>query len=201
MAALQIAYVEIQQVRIGCVSDDVNPLPGFPFIAIETASRYHYLAFADENVRENFQNKLNSAIFCCPGKRDTFMEDTLKTKNIQPLFTSLSEEYGKWASIVSSKKRKQRIVHNSRRMAFDTKEFKVDGSQTTERSIGLFVEDLFGQALSFSLDTLEECLGDFLNFLNCTSRLRTLPLQKFNLSHKEALCICVNLYHVSITKI
>lgn len=196
-ACLKLSYIEIQQVRLVCASDDLNPLPGFPLISIETASHCHYLAFADEEGRANFQGKLNSAIFSCPQANGGVQTDTLKGhywKSFQP---SLSEDYGKWASIVSSKGKKQRVVHNSRRMAFDSKKFLIDGSQSAERSIGLFVEGLLRQVLSFSNDALDntDCQGDFVNFLNCSSRLRTLRLQKLNLSGKEAFCICVNLYH------
>jgi len=71
----------------------------------------------------------------------------------------------------------------------------MDGSQTAEMAVGLFVEDLLSQALSFTLEALEVCENDFVRFLDCSSRLRTLPLQKLDLSGKEAFCICVNLYH------
>ena len=107
----------------------------------------------------------------------------------------VSEGEGKWAKVAfeKSKKSKQRIVLNTRRMAFDCEAFRLDGSDSAERVVGIYVEDLLKQALSFSLETLMECPTDFVHFLDCTSRLRTLPLQKLNLFSEEAFCICVNL--------
>jgi len=177
----------------------MSPLPGFPLISIETAWRCHYLAFIDEEGRAKFQETLNSAIYACPQDESALHKDALKTNMWKGFQTSSeqshSRENGKWARVISSKKSKQRIVHNSRRMAFDSEVFPLDGSQSAERSVGLFVEDLLRQVLSFSLEAIEVCETDFVRFLDCSSRLRTLPLQKLNLSGKEAFCICVNLYH------
>jgi len=193
---LVISYIDIQQIRFVEVSDSVNPLRGFPLLVIETAWRCHYIAFADKESRVNFQQQLNSSIFTCPHGENTMQRDVWKAHVWQGALSepSLSEGKGKWAKVVSSRKSKQRVVLNTRRMAFDNEAFLLNESQSAERLIGTFVENLLRQILSFQ-ETLEERPTDFVEFLNNASRLRTLPLQNLDFSGKESFCIFVNLYH------
>ena len=60
----------------------------------------------------------------------------------------------------------------------------------------MYVETLLRMALSFAPDTLDALESRFIEFLDQTCRLRTLPLQDIDFSSKEAFCIFVNLYHL-----
>jgi len=190
-----LPYIDIQQIRPVYISEYINPLPGLPLIAIETAWRCHYLAFVDEISRATFQQKIDAAIYTHKKGANKMQQDVWKAhlwQGFQPSSEpSLSEGKGMWAKVASSRKSKQRVVLNTRRMAFDNETFSLNGSQSAERLIGIFVEDLLRQAL----DNLEERPTDFVEFLNNASRLRMLPLQVLDLSGKESFCIFVNLYH------
>jgi len=103
----------------------------------------------------------------------------------------------KWAPIMSSKKHKQRIILNSRRMPFDCDEFTFQKSDKDlfQSNLCAFVENLLRKALSFSLENLMSSPEDFVRFLDETSRLRTFPLSSIDKSGKGGFCIFVNLYH------
>mmetsp|Transcript_411 Transcript_411/g.432 ORF Transcript_411/g.432 Transcript_411/m.432 type:complete len:1353 (+) Transcript_411:82-4140(+) len=183
---------DVRQIRTIDFADQmINPLGSYPILAIETAWKCHYLAFVDESTRNNFRNLLNNVIFS--------LSDDLKQKDEwQAHFWQgfqHSAGSGKWAKIVSSKKSHLRLLLNRRRMPFDCERFQWDGSTNSERKIGQFVEDLLKTALSFSMETLENSPASFLRFQDKASRLQNLPIQKLIHSGKEALCICVNLYH------
>ena len=59
---------------------------------------------------------------------------------------------GKWALITLSSKKKQRVVLNDRRMAFDVAPFAVDNNDaTSSRDMSIFTAKLLPRALSLSL--------------------------------------------------
>jgi hypothetical protein len=190
-----IAFYDIQRVRR--VDKGVHPLPGFPLLAIETSWKCHYLAFKTNEIRFGFLEVINKAIFA--DSEDMSTRDEWKARMWQSVQSSAdsSGESEKWASIISSKKRKQRIVLNSRRMPFDCDEFSFEKRDNNlfQQNLCSFVENLLQKALSFSLENLISNPKGFVSFLDETSRLRTFPLRSIDTSGKGALCIYANLYH------
>ncbi len=96
-----------------------------------------------------------------------------------------------------SKHKKQRRVLNGRRMGFDVVPLTSSNNdgKDIQDEVATFVENLLRLALSFSPDTLDASDSRFIEFLDQTCRLRTLPLQKLDLLSRESFCIFVNLYH------
>ncbi len=171
--------------------NETYPLVGFPLLVVETAWKCHYLAFCDDKARCHFLDLLRDAV---ASNEEVFDRDELKAHLWQG-FQSLSEEdAAKWANITSGKKSKQRIILNSCRMSFDCDDFDFESSDE-DGSISFFVEDLLHKALSISTETLERNPKDFANFLNDTSRLRLLHLDRLDPNSKSTFCICVNLFH------
>ena len=89
---------------------------------------------------------------------------------------------------------------------FDCASFNAEARVTaTENSIevggGLiekeeqFVEGLLLKACSFTVEMLERNPRDFVDFLDATSRLRSIDLRDLDLSSDAALCLVLNLYH------
>mmetsp|Transcript_22242 Transcript_22242/g.33297 ORF Transcript_22242/g.33297 Transcript_22242/m.33297 type:complete len:855 (-) Transcript_22242:172-2736(-) len=185
------SFCDVQEIRRIDTPDEKDPLVGLPKLVIETHWKCHYLVFIDNDTRTNFNNILNSTIFS--SSLDMKQKDEWQAhfwQGFQPM-NSLS---GKWAKIVSSKKKSHhRLVLNNRRMGFDTKGFT--GSIDTIREIGEFVEDLLRTALCFSLESFETSPDEFVNFQDKTSRLKNLPINKLVRSGQNAFCICINLYH------
>ena len=58
-----------------------------------------------------------------------------------------------------------------------------------------FVEGLLLKACSFTVEMLERNPRDFVDFLDATSRLRSIDLRDLDLSSDAALCLVLNLYH------
>jgi len=189
------AFYDIQRVRN--IDEGVHPLQGFPLLAIETSWKCHYLAFKTNDIRFGFLDMINKAIFA--DSEDMSASDEWKARMWQSVQSSAdsSGEREKWASIISSKKQKQRIVLNSRRMPFDCDEFSFQKRDNNlfQQNLCSFVENLLQKALSFSLENLISNPKGFVIFLDETSRLRTFPLRSIDKSGKGAFCIYVNLYH------
>lgn len=191
---LDIAFKDIQRVRV-VNPGHRSPLPGYPFLAIETAWSCHYMAVASEDARVTLKAKLEDAISCFSksetqnlSERDTELWNARLWQGLQDsLESSLSSGRGKWADVHSTQKLKRRVVLNNRRMFFDLT--APSGDTDT------FVEDLLSTSLSFSLNSLQHHPEKFSEFLDATSMLRGLRLQGMNLSHTTTFCIFVNLYH------
>ena len=91
-------------------------------------------------------------------------------------------------------------------MGFDCAPFNAETRVTaTENSVevggGLiekeeeFVESLLLKACSFTVEMLENQPRDFIDFLDATSRLRSINLRDIDLSSDAAFCLVLNLYH------
>ena len=191
---------DVQSVRHIQPEGSANPLPGFPIIVIETVCRCHYLAFLDDASRKDFDTAIKVAVFNSKsGDRKSDISSAYLWQSLSS-HDVVSSGRGKWATVSSSKKRKHRIVLNRRRMIFDVDPF-ISGMQdedTDGEGVGnatTFVESLLLKACSFSLESLEKSPKDFIDFLDATSRLMAIPLEKLDLTGKEAFCFFLNLYH------
>eukprot|EP00557_Chaetoceros_sp_GSL56_P005119 CAMPEP_0176499580 /NCGR_PEP_ID=MMETSP0200_2-20121128/13008_1 /TAXON_ID=947934 /ORGANISM="Chaetoceros sp., Strain GSL56" /LENGTH=1717 /DNA_ID=CAMNT_0017898019 /DNA_START=64 /DNA_END=5217 /DNA_ORIENTATION=+ len=195
-ADISIPFYDIQGVRQIDDSTRKCPLTGFPLLAIETAWKCHYIAFRNEDTLNDFSKNVHAQISSHQHgmpKKDEW--NARMWQNIQSS-TDTSGESAKWASIISSKKRKQRIILNSRRMPFDCEEFSFcDDDEEFQLSLCSFVENLLSTALSFSLENLMKNPSAFVQFLDDTSKLRVLPLRYMDKSDKSSFCIFVNIYH------
>jgi hypothetical protein len=100
-----------------------------------------------------------------------------------------------WAPVSSSSKMRQRTILNGRRMAFDIAPAAVEDNMEYLRQTSQFVGDLLATSLSFSFESLERNPEAFVKFHDATSKLRTLSLDRIDLSSSESVCIFVNLYH------
>jgi hypothetical protein len=80
-------------------------------------------------------------------------------------------------------------------MAFDIERADVDDNREYLRQTSHFVAELLSTSLSFSFESLEEDPDAFVKFHDATSKLRTISLNRIDLSSSEAVCIFVNLYH------
>lgn len=198
--SVAVSFEEIMAARTCDEGSENCPLPGLYFVAIDTTWKCHYLAFLEAKQRENFLSRLNDALF------HAITENHQSTRHVLPEFesyrmsleTSLTGTAGKWRAVSTgknSKHKKQRRILNGRRMAFDLDPIVRKGANPQE-AIALYVETLLRMALSFSPDTLDALESRFIEFLDQTCRLRTLPLQDIDFSSKEAFCIFVNLYHL-----
>jgi len=58
---LFLAFYDVQSIRL-LTTDERNPLPGFPIIALETAWQCHYVAFANDEAREAFREQVEALI-------------------------------------------------------------------------------------------------------------------------------------------
>ena len=176
-----------------------NPLSSFPILIIETAWRCHYLAFSDDIGRKECMHALHAAIHNAKTPLNSLNNDVWRAHLLQS-FQISNETYssqggGKWARISSQTKGNQRIILNGRRMTFDVDTFLSNEECEIESSICSFTEKLLGKALSFSLESFDDSPKEFVDFLNDTSRLKSLPLHKLDYCKKESLCIFVNIYH------
>ena len=203
-----LPLVDVQSVRTVDPSDGSHPLPGVSLLALETAWRITYVGFLDEAAKNSFSDQLKAAVFSS-GIDDISLEDDAFRAHLWQNFSSQSiaaGDRGKWATITSSSKRKQRIILNGRRQRFDCASFNAEARVTaTENSIevggGLiekeeqFVEGLLLKACSFTVEMLERNPRDFVDFLDATSRLRSIDLRDLDLSSDAALCLVLNLYH------
>lgn len=201
---LVVSFDEILSAR-KCDQADNYPLPGFHCLSIDTCLKCHYFVFLEESERDSFLARLNEALF-----HSNEEGQPLPSRKIAPeyercrlsLESSLTGTVGKWHRIHVSKKskqqKKQRRILNGRRLAFDL--VSVTGKETASKSeaqdkAAKYVENLLRIALSFSPDALDANDSRFIEFLDETSRLRTLPLHDIDLSSTDAVCIFVNLYH------
>lgn len=80
-------------------------------------------------------------------------------------------------------------------MVFDIERDEVDDNLVYLQQTSQFVADLLATALSFSFESLEKDPDAFVEFHDATSKLRTISLDRLDLSSPEAVCIFVNLYH------
>lgn len=193
---ISIPLYDVQKVRRLEDANDRYPLSGFPLVAIETAWKCHYIAFKNEDIRTDFLNALHTAVLShyeYMPRRDEW--NARMWQHVQSSADS-SGESEKWASIISSKKRKKRIILNSRRMPFDCDVFPLfDNNADFQLNLASFVEKLLQKALSFSLENMMKDPKDFVQFLDETSKLRVLPVKYIDKSDKSAFCIYVNIYH------
>jgi hypothetical protein len=80
-------------------------------------------------------------------------------------------------------------------MAFDIGRDEVDDNAEYLQQTSQFVAGLLAMSLSFSFESLEKDPDAFVKFHDATSKLRTISLDRIDLSSSEAVCIFVNLYH------
>lgn len=88
-----------------------------------------------------------------------------------------------------------RTILNGRHMNFDVDNILNPDEGDEAAQIEAFAANLLSEALSISPETLEESPDDFVDFLNKTSSLRSLPLGELDLSSPATYCIIVNIYH------
>ncbi|KAI2502256.1 hypothetical protein MHU86_12228 [Fragilaria crotonensis] len=103
----------------------------------------------------------------------------------------------KWSKIPSGSKSMHRSVMNGRRMTFDieTLSSSDDEEDFETQRIESFVNKLLAFALSTTFDTIESDPASFSAFLDMTSQLRSIQLDRLDLSQPSALCIFANIYH------
>jgi len=201
--SLVVSFEEIISAR-KCHDDEAchSALPGFSLLSIDTAWKCHYIAFLENTERESFLKRLNEALFYTNAQPNGSSKVAQEYESYRmSLETSLTGTVGKWRAVSMRKKKqtKQRRILNGRRMAFDITSVISDEEMATKSEshdkIASYVENLLRMALSFSPEALDATDLRFMEFLDETSRLRTLPLHEIDLSSKEAFCIFVNLYH------
>lgn len=179
-----IAFLDIRNIRL---IDEYTlpscPLVSFPLLTIETASIIHYIAFPTKEIRQ----KCHDILVSCLARSHHSISEKDDANSFWQGFQALSEN--KWTKIYSKKKKKSRIVLNSRRTAFDCPYFEsVEQCET-------HVQELLSRLLSFeSLEFVQP--NQFVEFLDLASGLKNLPLKRLNKSEASTFCICVNIYHV-----
>ena len=199
---LVVSFEEIMSTR-KCEEDEEVPLPGLQLLAIETAWKVFYVAFLDNMERDYFLTRLQDALFQSTNAEGQHRGIAQEYESYRmSLEASLTGTVGKWRTVSigkKSKQKKQRRILNGRRMAFDvvsvTDEEESSSIVNAQDKIASYVEHLLRTALSFSPDTIDATDSRFIEFLDETSRLRTLPLHELDLSSKSAFCVFVNLYH------
>ncbi|KAL7569447.1 hypothetical protein ACA910_009630 [Epithemia clementina (nom. ined.)] len=190
--SLELSLADIQTFRMLDVGN-ASPLPGLPILVLETAWQCHYIAFCNEETRRRFHDQLGAAkvAFDKSGTGLKGEQELWKARfwqGFQSSFeASLSGGKGKWAEIVSGKRKKRRVVLNNRRMAFDLAPFNEQPA--------IFCETLLSWCLSFRLESLLEHPEALGRFLDATSQLQNLPIHDFDYMGPETFCIFVNLYH------
>ena len=197
---LAAAFNDIDMIRSLPMESEFHPIPGFPTICIETTCRCHYLAFADSAALETFSSLLRNQVDTTvqiQGREENEISNAFLLQKIQQMSESAitTDERKKWDTVISSNKARQRVILNTRRMAFDVEGFMSVDSLSTEQVVGAFVQKLLSRVLSFSLKELEESPESFIRFIDDTSRLRKVPLSHLDLNGKDAFCFFVNLYH------
>ena len=200
--SLVVTLDEIEAVRI-LDDNETFPLPTYFSAAIETTLKCHYITFLTSTHREDLIAKLNG-ILTDENQSNTGLVQNGKGSEFEaykmPLEAALTTTGmpTKWENVKTGKKskqKKQRKVLNSRIMPFDLDPI-LSSSGDSQEEICHFVEGLLERALSFSPDdALDMNDTRFVDFLNETSRLRSLPLEELDLTSKQAFCIFVNLYH------
>lgn len=201
--SLAVSFDEIISARVLCDEDTSScPLPGLYTMAIDTAWKCHYMTFVEIKERDNFLKQLNDALFHMNESHQPPHKIAQEFESYRmSLETSLTGTVGKWRKLSASKKtkdKKQRRVLNGRKMSFDVisvSDKKDTDKKNAQKKFALFVENLLRMALSFSPDGLDASDSRFIEFLDETSRLRTMNLHDIDLASKESLCIVVNLYH------
>ena len=202
--SLVVSFDEIMSARKCGDDTQLSPLPGLYALAIDTAWHCHYYTFLEASTRDSFLKRLNNALFHMDNENHP-----QKTQKVAQEFesyrmsleTSLTGTAGKWRAVRTGKKskhKKQRRILNGRRMTFDlvsVTDKDIDKKSDAQEKVALYVENLLRLALSFSPNTLDASDSRFIEFLDQTSRLRTLPLNEIDLSSRQAFCIFVNLYH------
>ena len=208
-ASLQLYPIDVQKVRVLGGSSEYSPLPGYPVAVIETAWQCYYAAFPNKVARDTFIEKVSRIIVPTldvdeMGRAsDTPIreKDLWKARFWQGFHDSaesaLSGGKQKWAKVTSGSKMLDRSVLNGRRFGFDTDLISLpdDDLDTGITRIDAFVGNLLSMALSFTSTSLEKNPSAFVNFLDMTCQLRSLPLQHLDLSKPQAFCIFVNIYH------
>ena len=206
-SALQLAAMDIRKVRLLCGSTELSPLPGYPIAVIETAWQCYYSAFPNQEVRDMFIEKLNGIIMPTSEMDDCSraLENALREKDLwkarfwqgfqDSAESTLSGGKRKWAKVPSGKKMLDRSILNGRRFGFDVDAWLDDDLDDEMARMSAFAAELLSTALSITTTTLENNPGAFVKFLDMTSQLRSLPLQRLDLARPEAFCMFVNIYH------
>eukprot|EP00804_Cyclotella_cryptica_P002729 CCRYP_009644-RB/>CCRYP_009644-RB protein AED:0.18 eAED:0.18 QI:322/1/1/1/0.75/0.8/5/1125/1593 len=201
--SLVISFEEVISVRKCDPKPEFSPLAGFPLVSIDTTWRCHYLAFLADSDRESFIRKTNDAMYRAQSNDLTKQNGKVAQEwesFKMSLETSLTGSGGKWASVTvgkKSKQKRQRRIFNGRRMTFDLESVtngRHDGGSTLD-SVASFTGDLLRKALTLSPEALNSNDSSFTDFLDASSRLRSIPLHEIDYDSKEALCIFVNVYH------
>ena len=193
-----------------------------PFVVIEAFWRCHYLAFDSTSTRDAFLSAFNEAIYshACnvvgsnsipttsTDEKLVMSSPSSPDNNLWEQESTLEENIRKWAFISSSNKSKHRMILNDRKTPFDIIELKsfefssstspgnINNKVDIERKIGMFVENMLSQALSFtSSKVMFDQYEEFIKFLNMTCQLRIIPLHCIDLTGNDGCCIFINIYH------
>jgi len=207
--SLQLSAIDIKNVRLLGTKKEYSPLAGYPIAVIETAWQCYYAAFPSKDERDEFIDKLNGLIIPNLDLDDTnrafdasIREKVLWKARFWQGFndsaeSTLSRGKRKWAKIPSGNKMLDRSILNGRRFGFDVDPISLIGDDldATITHIDKFANNLLAMALSITTTSLQNNPGKFVEFLDMTSQLRSLPLQHLDLSRPEAFCIFVNIYH------
>ena len=197
--SLQLSYVDISLVR-PLDLNELSPLPGYPIVVIETAWQCYYLAFPGAEMRDEFCSKIMTQ----KGLRHESIDadnDMWKARFWQGFQDSVeaaaSTGNQKWSKIPSGTKSMHRSVMNGRRMTFDIERLaSAEEEEDVEmQRIESFVSKLLALALSTTFDTIETDPASFSAFLDMTSQLRSIQLDRLDLAQPSALCIFANVYH------
>lgn len=200
--ALQLSYFDISSVR-ALELDELSPLPGYPILAIETGWQCYYLAFPNEESRDEFCAAIQEQRRHHTQTEENKVadKDLWKARYLQGFQDSVgatvSSGNHKWAKIPSGTKTMHRSVMNVRRMAFDVEALaSPDAEEEFElERIESFVSKLLELALSTTFDNIETNPETFAEFLDMASQLRSIPLDRLDLGLPASLCIFTNIYH------
>lgn len=195
---VQIEFGDISAIR-SKESNEFSPLPGYSILVVETDWQCYYFAFSSESGMESFKGKLEEQLFFFNQESEESIPFSARFwQGCQDLL-DLSNSPGdhKWAKLSCGGKLVRRVVLNGRRATFDVEslEAPAQDSELETHDIESFVSKLLDLALATSFDTVERDGDKFIEFLDMTSRLKTLPLNRLDLSDASVLCIFVNLYH------
>ena len=197
LPSLQLSYFDVIAVR-PLDLNEFSPLPGYPIAVIETAWQCYYLAFPSEEMREEFCVTIVS-------QKDLSQESGLADKDLwkarflqgfqDAVEATASTGTQKWAKIPSGSKSLHRSVMNGRRMSFDVESLSDEDEDFETGKVEAFASKLVRSALSITFDTIERDPAAFSEFLDMTSKLRSLRLDRLDLSQQSTMCIFANIYH------
>lgn len=201
-SSLQLSYVDITSLR-SLGSNVFSPIPGYPILAIETSWQCYYLAFPDEESRDICSGKIDEQIKYIAAQEvpDDAYKNLWKARFWQGFQDSVDAAgttgNHKWAKVPSGSNPQHRSLMNGRRMVFDVEPFSSleETDVLAMDKIEAFVATLLNLALATTFDSLEANPAAFAEFLDMTSQLRAIPLDRIDLSNPAALCIFTNLFH------